>query len=837
MRIIPCLSCALVLAAASFAGAASADPRPGELSEKDAEAVVAKARPLDADTKFVHYYWREGAGPGYYVADWYRFDTKKKREFWLERKFFEAVSGRATDNPFGAEGAMPSSVDPKTKESGYPFTPASAAEAAARELMLPSDASVRRAELWYDRYRYPYFLVEFVRHDSFTSKTYFLRRALVDAHTGKLASDGATLEEAGVSLIAPPPEYDAVSRELKASPADAARRVAWPLALAAALVAAPALWLRRKRRRASWLDLAFIGMMALQAAFALYFLQQGEVQTAIYLLVGALGTLPTWMWSKSTLGGRPGAELDVVPAKALPTFKSVGGMDAVKRELDATIGRVLRARSAARALEVKRNGVLLYGPPGAGKSLFARAIAGEYGYNLLTIKSSDLGGLYGDGSELERIIDTARSNAPCAIFFDEFDAVAGRRDAGDTQERRVVNQLLQALEGVRSDHGELLVLAATNFKDSLDEAVIRAGRFDHHVSIPLPDQAARRAILATLLERKPCEPDVDLDALAARSERLSAADLVQVVDAAVLGDLGGADGAGPSLSQADLLAALENRRSPEKAIAGELGWDDIILQGPVKEELQRLVRMIERPEELRAMGVKPPKGVLLYGPPGTGKTTIARVLAKEAKTAFLTLNASDLYSKWLGETEQRIKRFFADARQHRSAIVFIDEIDALFGKRGGGPEGSLRDDFVSLMLTEIDGLQDSSGLFIVGATNRFEAIDPALLRGGRLSTHIEIPAPGEAERLALLKLFLRKAALAPGVDLAALARRTAGRNGADLREVCDQAVIGAFERRTREVSGADLENALARLERHRVKEESAARRIVGLAPPPKTGPS
>lgn len=242
----------------------------------------------------------------------------------------------------------------------------------------------------------------------------------------------------------------------------------------------------------------------------------------------------------------------------------------------------------------------------------------------------------------------------------------------------------------------------------------------------------------------------------------------------------------------------------------KLGWDNLILDPGTLSELKRIVSRIENPDALSQLGVDPPKGILLYGPPGTGKTTIAKVLANEAKAAFFSISIAEIYTMWFGQSQQRIHELFEEARKHKPSIIFIDEIDSLMSQRGRSSAG-YEDTITNQVLQEIDGIRDSNYVFVVGATNAPDTIDSALLRGGRLSTQIEIPSPGKAEREKLFKLFLKKTPLDADVSLEELAMRTEGCSGADIKDICEQAILVEFEEHkstTLALSRADLMKAI-----------------------------
>ena len=516
---------------------------------------------------------------------------------------------------------------------------------------------------------------------------------------------------------------------------------------------------------------------------------------------------------------------DVERPDGLPNFAKVGGMAGLKTELKSTIGLMLAFEQEADAYRITWNGLLLHGPPGVGKTFIARAVAGEFGLNLIQVSAGELVSAY--RGESSRNVDDcfrfAATKIPCLLFFDEFDAVAqNRQDWPDAEARRTVGQLLQALEEYRSV-SELIVMAATNHLDDLDPAVIRPGRFDRHVRVDLPDTEARAAIFAACLEARPQTRSLDLAELARKSAGMTPAAIAQTVEVAALEAFRDAATRGHvvELTQRRMEAALANRGGKDKPLVEDWTWESLILPEDTKAELQELQYVIEEPETARRLGVEPPTGVLLTGPPGTGKTTIAKVLAAQAKCSFYPVSAGDITSMWLGESERNIQRLFERARENRPSIIFIDEIDAIASRRG---EYGSYDRQINELLQEMDGISGQEGVFVLAATNRPDQLDPAVLRGGRLSRTIEIPVPDAAGRLGLLRLFTRKMPLV-GVDLDRVVTATGGASGADLKALCQQAGLCALVRARREkvktpaVIAGDFDEALA----NRAASQSAQR--------------
>jgi transitional endoplasmic reticulum ATPase len=519
---------------------------------------------------------------------------------------------------------------------------------------------------------------------------------------------------------------------------------------------------------------------------------------------------------------------EVTPPDELETFADVGGMEELKQEIRNTVGLVLEHPDEAERYGIDWNGILLHGPPGVGKTFMARAIAGEYDLNLIHVSTGDLvAGIVGQSARnIDKAFEVALQNLPCLLFFDEFDSVAQRRDnTPDQESRRTVNQLLTSLEAHR-DERELVVMAATNNLEHLDPAVIRPGRFDRHVRIDLPDAEARREIFQAELDDRPTARDVDLDELVRRTEGMTPAAIAKIVDIAALDVFRRAAESGEQLelTTADLLDAVERYGGQDRPTVEHWTWDSLVLDESIKAQLRQLQEIIEDPESARRFGVEPPTGLLLAGPPGTGKTTVAKVLAAQARASFYPISGADVISKWVGESERNIRQLFERARENRPSIVFIDEIDAIAGRRGDSL--GVHDSHVNQLLAEIDGVSGQRGVFVIGATNRPDQLDPALLRGGRLSRTIVLGLPDEDDRLAILRLHTRRMPTV-AVRLEELAAETDGMSPADLKSLAQEAALAAMTRAGEDaaptVTHEDFEEALARLRGKPAASAAAAR--------------
>ncbi len=497
------------------------------------------------------------------------------------------------------------------------------------------------------------------------------------------------------------------------------------------------------------------------------------------------------------------------------TYSDIGGLKEAIQRIKEMVELPLKKPELFRHLGIEPpKGILLYGPPGCGKTLLAKAVANESGANFISINGPEImSKFYGESEKrLRKIFDEAERNAPSIIFIDEIDSIApNRNEVTGEVERRVVAQLLSLMDGLKS-RGDVVVIGATNRPEALDPALRRPGRFDREIELPIPDREGRREILQIHTRNVPLAEDVDLNELAEITHGFVGADLAALVREAAMSALR------RFIPQIDLdaevipLEVLEKlkvtRKDFEEALRmvqpsalreisielPDVKWSDIGGLEEAKRELQEIVELsFRKPEKLRRLGIEPPKGILLYGPPGCGKTLLAKAVANESGANFISVKGPEIMSKWVGESEKAVREIFRKARQVAPAVVFIDEIDSIFPRRGMDySDSGVTERVVSQMLTEIDGIQPLRNVIVVGATNRPDLLDPAILRPGRLEKRIYVGPPDQDGRYKILKVLTRKVSLAGDVDLKALAARTERFSGADLAALVREAALNAL---------------------------------------------
>jgi transitional endoplasmic reticulum ATPase len=515
--------------------------------------------------------------------------------------------------------------------------------------------------------------------------------------------------------------------------------------------------------------------------------------------------------------GKPGAP----EAPRAVSYEDVGGLKPQLQRIREMIELPLRYPELFERLGIEApKGVLLHGPPGCGKTLIARTIAHETEANFFSVSGPEVvHKFYGESeAHLRKIFEEASRKGPSIIFMDEIDAIAPRREqvVGDV-EKRVVAQLLALMDGL-TKRQNVIVIAATNIPNALDPALRRPGRFDREIAIPIPDRHGRLDILEIHSRGMPLAQDVALEHLAEITHGFVGADLEALCrEAAMIClrrlmpdiDYGLAAVPYEQLAQLevhrdDFLAAL--REVEPSAIrevfveVPDVRWQDVGGLAAVKDRLREAVEWpLKYAHIFKRAGIKPPKGILLSGPPGCGKTLLAKAIANESRVNFISVKGPALLSKYVGESERGVREIFRTARQAAPCIIFLDETEALLPARGtGGFDSHVSERVLSQFLAELDGIEELKGVLVLGATNRLDLMDPAVLRPGRFDEIVEMSLPDEQDRREIFAVHLRGKPLAPGISPESLAARTQGLSGAEIAAVCNQAALAAVRRAVQE---------------------------------------
>jgi transitional endoplasmic reticulum ATPase len=525
------------------------------------------------------------------------------------------------------------------------------------------------------------------------------------------------------------------------------------------------------------------------------------------------------------------------------TYDDLGGLRNEVQKIREMVELPMRHPELFEKLGVEApKGVLLYGPPGTGKTLLAKAVAGETNSHFTSLSGPEIiGKFYGESEErLRDIFKQAEENAPSIIFIDEIDSIAPKREevTGEV-EKRIVSQLLTLMDGMKS-RGKVVVIAATNRPDSIDPALRRPGRFDREIEIGIPDQQGRREILNIHTRGMPIEEKVNLDQIARVTHGFVGADLEMLAKEAamrslrkILPDLDLEAEKIPNeilqkiiITDNDFKDALKDvRPSALREVlvqVPDVTWEDVGGLESLKEELYEAVEWpLKHKEAFEYTDVATPKGILLYGPPGTGKTLIAKAVAHTSESNFISIKGPELLSKWVGESEKGVREIFRKARQAAPCIIFLDELDSLAPSRGsGGSDSNVTERVVSQLLTEIDGLEELHNVLIIGATNRVDLIDSALLRPGRFDRIIEVPLPDTKGRENIFKIHTRKKPLAEGIDFTKLVQLTNGFSGAEIEGACNRAAMSSIRRyvdkkekdvKSIKITQEDLEKAIQKM--------------------------
>jgi len=497
------------------------------------------------------------------------------------------------------------------------------------------------------------------------------------------------------------------------------------------------------------------------------------------------------------------------------TYEDIGGLQEEVKKIREMVELPLKHPEIFERLGIDPpKGVLLHGPPGTGKTLLAKAVANEREANFILLNGPEImSKFYGESEKRVRdIFEEAEKTAPTIIFIDEIDAIAPKREESYGEvERRVVSQLLTMMDGLKS-RGRVVVIGATNRPNAIDPALRRPGRFDREVGINVPDREGRLAILKIHTRNMPLGKNVNLEELARITHGFVGADINALAKEAAMNVL------------RDVLPGLnlkENEPIPEDKLkelkvtsedfqealkivrpsamrevlveTPNIKWEDVGGLDNTKQELREAVEWpLKFPESFKNIGIRPPRGILLYGPPGTGKTLLAKAVAKESEANFIQVKGASLLSMWVGESEKGVRKVFERARQVAPCIVFFDEIDALAGRRGIETGTKVTERVLNQLLAEMDGIEELSSVIVIGATNRPDMLDPALLRPGRFDRILLVSTPDKKGRLAILKIHTKNMPLAKDVKLESLAEKTEGYVGADIENLVREAAMLAL---------------------------------------------
>ncbi len=524
--------------------------------------------------------------------------------------------------------------------------------------------------------------------------------------------------------------------------------------------------------------------------------------------------------------------------KGLPivSYEDIGGLRGAIQRIREMVELPLRHPELFQRLGIEPpKGIFLYGPPGCGKTLVAKAVANESDANFFVISGPEImSKFYGESeARLREIFQKAQEMSPSIIFIDELDAIAPKREevTGEV-EHRVVAQLLSLMDGMGA-RGNIIVIGATNRPNAIDPALRRPGRFDREIEIGVPDKIGRHEILQIHTRAMPLTSDVNLNRLSDISHGYTGADISALCREAAMKSLRRylpqinlEDERIPSAMLEKMEVNLDDFMNAYREITPtamrevyvevpSVQWADVGGLTDVKQELQEAVEWpLKKPEVFKRIGIRPPKGILLFGPPGCGKTMLARAVATESEANFISIKGPELFSKWVGESEKAIREVFRKGRSAAPSIIFFDELDSIAPRRGMGSDDSgASEHVISQLLTEMDGIEALVNVVVIGASNRPDMIDPAILRPGRFDRLIFVPAPDHATRLQILKIHTRNMPLAEGVDVDQITRQAAGYSGADMEAVCREAGLISLRRdiETKSVTMEDFRDALERV--------------------------
>ena len=524
--------------------------------------------------------------------------------------------------------------------------------------------------------------------------------------------------------------------------------------------------------------------------------------------------------------------------KGIPivTYEDIGGLHEEIQRIREMVELPLRHPELFQRLGIEPpRGVFLYGPPGCGKTLLAKAVANESDANFYVISGPEImSKFYGESeARLREIFQKAQETSPSIIFIDEMDAIAPKREevTGEV-ERRVVAQLLSLMDGMGS-RGNIIVIGATNRPNAIDPALRRPGRFDREVEIGVPDKAGRYEVLQIHTRNMPLAEDIELKRLADFTHGYTGADIASLCREAAMKalrryipEINLEEERIPPETLEKMVVRMDDFMSAYREITPtamrevyvevpQVHWHEVGGLKQVKQELMESVEWpLKKPEVFKKMGIKPPRGILLYGPPGCGKTLLARAVATESEANFISIKGPEVFSKWVGESEKAIREVFRKGRTAAPAIIFFDELDAIVPKRGlGYSDSGASERVISQLLTEIDGIESLQNVLVIAATNRPDILDPAVLRPGRFDRLIYVPAPDIDSLKEIFKIHSRDMPLSRDVDIEDLARKGQGYSGADIEAICREAAMTALREDidSTEVSRRDFDIAFDRV--------------------------
>jgi transitional endoplasmic reticulum ATPase len=518
---------------------------------------------------------------------------------------------------------------------------------------------------------------------------------------------------------------------------------------------------------------------------------------------------------------------------SMVTYEDIGGLHEEIQRIREMVELPLRHPELFQRLGIEPpRGVFLYGPPGCGKTLLAKAVANESDANFYVISGPEImSKFYGESeARLREIFQKAQETAPSIVFIDEMDAIAPKREevTGEV-ERRVVAQLLSLMDGMGT-RGNIIVIGATNRPNAIDPALRRPGRFDREIEIGVPDKAGRNEIVQIHTRNMPLAEDVDIKRLSDITHGYTGADISSLSREAAMKALRRympeinleEERVPPEIldrmvvKEDDFLSAYrEITPTAMREVYVEVPsvhWKEVGGLDKIKNELEQSVEWpLKKPEVFKRMGIKPPRGILLYGPPGCGKTLLARAVATESEANFISVKGPEIFSKWVGESEKAIREVFRKARTAAPAIIFFDELDSIIPRRGAGySDSGATERVISQLLTEMDGIESLQNVVVIAATNRPDILDPAVMRPGRFDRLIDVPAPDAKALMQIFKIHARDMPLSKDVDLQEIAEKAKGYSGADVEALCREAAMNALRDSidSKEVSRKDFDKAM-----------------------------